>query len=203
MRPTLWAHCAAMPKPRLPRDDADAGAETLVAEGDRQSLRLLQANLVPQGILAARPGEAADARRYTRIFGRDAAICVLAMSAAACAALEQGAVASLDALAAQQAPNGQIPKYVDPQGQRCRLLVPRLHRRHAVVADRRGPVRRLARCTHALALAATTFSARIQLAAGAGAPALLGCCSRTRPATGPTSCRARASCCTPTRCGTT
>lgn len=32
------------------------------------------------------------------------------------AALEQGAVASLDALAAQQAANGQIPKYVDPEG---------------------------------------------------------------------------------------
>jgi len=30
--------------------------------------------------------------------------------------LERGAVASLDALAAQQAANGQIPKYVDPQG---------------------------------------------------------------------------------------
>jgi len=30
--------------------------------------------------------------------------------------LEEGAVASLDALAAQQAANGQIPKYVDPEG---------------------------------------------------------------------------------------
>jgi len=31
-------------------------------------------------------------------------------------ALEHGAVASLDALAAQQAANGQMPKYVDPEG---------------------------------------------------------------------------------------
>ena len=114
--PTL-AHCAAMPKPRLPRDDADDATDALVAEGDRRSLQLLQGNLVPQGILAARPGEAADARRYTRIFGRDAGICALAMIGSGVMALEQGAVASLDALAALQAPNGQIPKYVDPLGQ--------------------------------------------------------------------------------------
>jgi hypothetical protein len=57
------------------------------------------------------------ARRYTRIFGRDAAICVMAMCGSGVPALEQGAVASLDALAAQQAANGQIPKYVDPEGQ--------------------------------------------------------------------------------------
>jgi glycogen debranching enzyme len=80
------------------------------------SLQLLQRNLVPQGILAATRGEAADARRYTRIFGRDAAICALAMCGSNVDALEQGAVASLDALAAQQADNGQIPKYVDPDG---------------------------------------------------------------------------------------
>lgn len=81
-----------------------------------EALRLLQSNLVPQGILAARPSAAAEARSYTRIFGRDAGICALAMIGSGVAALEQGAVASLDALAAQQAPNGQIPKYVDPLG---------------------------------------------------------------------------------------
>jgi hypothetical protein len=52
----------------------------------------------------------------TRIFGRDAAICVMAMCGSGVDALEQGAVASLEALVAQQAPNGQIPKYVDPEG---------------------------------------------------------------------------------------
>jgi glycogen debranching enzyme len=81
------------------------------------SLELLQANLTPHGILAASRTDAAVARRYTRIFGRDAAICVMAMCGSGVPALEQGAVASLDALAQQQAANGQIPKYVDPEGQ--------------------------------------------------------------------------------------
>ncbi|MEC5385466.1 glycoside hydrolase 100 family protein [Uliginosibacterium sp. H3] len=81
------------------------------------SLTLLEQNLTPHGILAASPTAAAVARRYTRIFGRDAAICVMAMCGSGSAPLEQGAVASLDALAAQQAGNGQIPKYVAPEGQ--------------------------------------------------------------------------------------
>jgi glycogen debranching enzyme len=40
----------------------------------------------------------------------------MAMCGSGVEALAQGAVASLDALAAQQAANGQIPKYVDPDG---------------------------------------------------------------------------------------
>ena len=88
-----------------------------VIERCRQaSLQLLERNLTPQGILAASRSEAAETRRYTRIFGRDAAICALAMCGSGVDALERGAVASLDALAAQQAGNGQIAKYVDPQG---------------------------------------------------------------------------------------
>lgn len=94
----------------------DAPTRALIEDGARASLALLQRNLVPQGILAASRTEAAEARRYTRIFGRDAAICALAMCGSGVEALEQGAVASLDALAAQQAANGQIPKYVDPDG---------------------------------------------------------------------------------------
>ena len=43
------------------------------------SLELLQQNLSPGGILAASTSAAAEARRYTRVFGRDAAVCVLAM----------------------------------------------------------------------------------------------------------------------------
>jgi glycogen debranching enzyme len=74
-------------------------------------------NQTPQGgILAATLGPAAEARRYTRIFGRDAAICCLAMAWSGVPVLERGAVASLDALAAQQAGNGQIPKYVGGSG---------------------------------------------------------------------------------------
>lgn len=81
-----------------------------------EALALLARNLSRHGILAASRTEAAEARRYTRIFGRDAAICVLAMCGSGVPALEQGAVDSLDALARAQADNGQIPKYVDPEG---------------------------------------------------------------------------------------
>ena len=93
--------------------DAVAG---LVDACARASLELLQRNLSPHGILAASRTEAAEARRYTRIFGRDAAICVLAMCGSGDALLEEGAVNSLNALAREQAGNGQIPKYVDPDG---------------------------------------------------------------------------------------
>ena len=95
----------------------DASTIPLIQACTQAALKLLQANLTPHGILAASRSEAAEARRYTRIFGRDAAICVMAMCGSGVDALEAGAVDSLDALVAQQAPNGQIPKYVDPQGQ--------------------------------------------------------------------------------------
>jgi glycogen debranching enzyme len=98
-------------------DDAlDDTGRSLIESCSQASLALLERNLTPHGILAAERTEAAVARRYTRIFGRDAAICVMAMCGSGVPALEQGAVASLDALAAQQAANGQIPKYVDPEG---------------------------------------------------------------------------------------
>ncbi len=77
---------------------------------------LLQRNLTPHSILSGHRYRGGGGLRYTRIFGRDAAICVMAMCGSGVPALEQGAVASLDALAAQQAANGQIPKYVDPEG---------------------------------------------------------------------------------------
>jgi hypothetical protein len=103
----------ADPMRRLP---TDASALALIDACSQASIELLERNLTPHGILAATRNEAAEARRYTRIFGRDAAICVMAMCGSGVAALEQGAVASLDALAEQQATNGQIPKYVDPEG---------------------------------------------------------------------------------------
>ena len=77
---------------------------------------LLKRNCTPHGILAASLTDAAVARRYTRIFGRDAGVCVLAMAGSGVPQLERGAIASGEALAAQQAANGQIPKYVDPKG---------------------------------------------------------------------------------------
>src|SRR5690349_929604 len=104
---------ACHPEP-YPADQAD---ETALLERCRQqSLALLRRNCTAGGVLAATPGAMAEARSYTRVFGRDAAICVLAMAGSGDAALEAGAVASLESLARGQAPNGQIPKYVDPGG---------------------------------------------------------------------------------------
>ena len=100
----------------VPHPHDSVEAIELIERCARESLRLLEDNLTPQGILAARRSEAAEARAYTRIFGRDAGVCALAMIGSGVPALEQGAIASLDSLAAQQAPNGQIPKYVDPDG---------------------------------------------------------------------------------------
>ena len=91
-------------------------ADDLLAGCRAASLALLERNLTPRGILAATPGPQAEARRYTRIFGRDAAICTLAMAGSGVPVLEQGAIASLDALADGQAANGQIPKFVDDEG---------------------------------------------------------------------------------------
>jgi len=106
---------SALPTTRPSHDASDDG--DLVDRCAEASLRLLEANLTPQGVLAARRSPEAEARAYTRIFGRDAAVCVLAMAGSGVPALEQGAVASIDSLARQQAPNGQIPKYVDPAGE--------------------------------------------------------------------------------------
>lgn len=104
---------AALPQPPL----ADAAEEAALLERCRQeSLKLLKRNCTSGGVLAATPGAMAESRSYTRVFGRDAAICVLAMAGSGDPALEAGAVASLDALARGQAGNGQIPKYVDPAG---------------------------------------------------------------------------------------
>jgi glycogen debranching enzyme len=99
-----------------PLNARSSGGADLVAECAERSVRLLERNLTTFGILAATPGEEAEARRYDRIFGRDAAICVFAMAGSGHPRLETGAIASLDALAGMQAPNGQMPKYVDPAG---------------------------------------------------------------------------------------
>jgi len=89
----------------------------LLAACEGASLRLLQQNMARGGILAASRTEAAEARRYTRVFGRDAAICALGMCGSGVPALEEGAIESLDTLAAHQGANGQIAKYVDTDQQ--------------------------------------------------------------------------------------
>ena len=87
---------------------------SLVELGYRHSLALLRRNLTTQGIMAASVSPLAEQRNYTRIFGRDAAVCALGMVQSGDAALVQGARAGLITLARHQADNGQIPKFVDP-----------------------------------------------------------------------------------------
>lgn len=80
-----------------------------------ESKALLRRNLTAQGVMAASRSPAAEGRRYTRIFGRDAAICALGMAVSNDAELLEGAERGLFSLAEHQAENGQIPKYVDPE----------------------------------------------------------------------------------------
>jgi glycogen debranching enzyme len=80
-----------------------------------RSVELLRRNLSPGGILAATAGQRADLRGYTAIFGRDAAVCALGMAVSGDKLLENAAATGLHTLAEHQAPNGQIPKFVDLQ----------------------------------------------------------------------------------------
>src|SRR5215469_8157803 len=95
---------------------ADGGA--LIAACHTESIDLLRRNLTPAGILAASPADRSRSRGYTAIFGRDAAICALGMALSGDPVLEQAAAAGLETLGEHQAPNGQIPKFVAPQGRR-------------------------------------------------------------------------------------
>lgn len=94
---------------------AVADGARLVDECYRRSLELLRSNCTAAGILACAESEKARARRYTNIFGRDAAICSLGMTASGEPDLIAAAERSLSTLAIHQAPNGQIPKYVVPE----------------------------------------------------------------------------------------
>ena len=93
----------------------DLPAEKALLEAcHARSVELLHRNLVPAGILAATAGERARRRGYTAIFGRDAAICAIGMALSGDPLLERAAAAGLDTVGEYQAPNGQIPKFVDP-----------------------------------------------------------------------------------------
>lgn len=87
--------------------------DTLLAVCHEKSVELLKRNLSPEGILAATPGPHARKRGYTAIFGRDAAVCAIGMALSGDRQLQRAAAAGLRTLARHQAPNGQIPKYVD------------------------------------------------------------------------------------------
>src|SRR5690606_9389197 len=69
----------------------------------------------PDGVLAATPAAGAERRGYAAVFGRDAAICALGMAVSGDEELERSAATALITLAAHQARNGQIPKFVDPR----------------------------------------------------------------------------------------
>ena len=97
-------------------------SSSLLQQCTVMSLELLRRNTTPQGILAASPSPEAEARHYTRIFGRDAAICVLGMVVSGDETLIASARQSLLTLAEHQAENGQIPKYVDPLGKEADML---------------------------------------------------------------------------------
>src|ERR1700754_2250519 len=88
-------------------------AKSLLYTCHERSIELLKRNLTEGGILAAAPGDRAKQRGYTAIFGRDAAVCALGMAVSGDKLLEREAVTGLHTLAAHQAPNGQIAKFVD------------------------------------------------------------------------------------------
>src|SRR3981081_3412880 len=82
-----------------------------------RSIELLKRNLADGGILAATPGNRAEKRGYTAIFGRDAAVCAIGMVLSGDKDLRHAAAAGLHTLAKHQAPNGQIAKFVGRGGQ--------------------------------------------------------------------------------------
>ncbi len=87
----------------------------LVEHCRMQAVALLKRNLSPAGILAATPSARAESRSYTAIFARDAAICAIGMALSGDPALERQASTGMMTLAAHQAENGQIAKFVDVQ----------------------------------------------------------------------------------------
>src|SRR5258708_32145510 len=94
----------------------EATEDDLVIERCRvEAIALLKRNLAPGGILAATPSPLARSRGYTAIFARDAAVCAIGMALSGDALLEREAATALLTLARHQAPNGQIPKFVDPR----------------------------------------------------------------------------------------
>lgn len=93
---------------------AGDAALSLVDRCRAAALELLRANLTDEGVLAATSTSKARARRYNRVFARDAGFCALAMVRSGDAELIAGVRASLRTLAGHQAPNGQIPKFVSP-----------------------------------------------------------------------------------------
>ncbi|MBN1239490.1 MAG: glycoside hydrolase [Gammaproteobacteria bacterium] len=91
-----------------------ADESLLLADCRARAVDLLKRNLTQDGIAAAADNAHSQHRRYTAVFGRDAAICAIGMALSGDELLEREAARGLETLAAHQAPNGQIPKFVDP-----------------------------------------------------------------------------------------
>jgi glycogen debranching enzyme len=89
--------------------------DSLITECFEHSIQLLKNNTGPHGINAASRSKKAEGRNYASIFGRDAAICSLGMVVSGNTELIRSARRSLFTLAKYQAPNGQIPKFVNPE----------------------------------------------------------------------------------------
>ena len=92
-----------------------ADESQLLDECHERAVTLLKRNSTADGVLAAAPTRRAKRRDYTAIFGRDAAIAALGMTLSGDTELERAAATGLETLAAHQAPNGQIPKFVAPE----------------------------------------------------------------------------------------
>jgi len=100
------------PSRHTPPDPSD-----LLTESLSRARALLHRNLTSHGIMAASVTADPDHRQYHCIFGRDAAICALGMAVSGDDVLRDGAAEGLRTLAAHQADNGQIPKFVDVDNQ--------------------------------------------------------------------------------------
>jgi glycogen debranching enzyme len=99
------------------RNPQAADERALIDECAARAVQLLKRNLSPYGILAATPTVRADARGYSAIFGRDAAVCAIGMAMSGDPELQREAATGLVTLAQHQAANGQIAKFVDPRKQ--------------------------------------------------------------------------------------
>lgn len=95
----------------------DAAGQALIEACHRQAIELLHRNLTAEGVQAASPGDRAKKRGYSAIFGRDAAICAIGMALSGDPLLARAAAVGLQTLGEHQAPNGQIPKFIE-QGAR-------------------------------------------------------------------------------------
>src|SRR5688572_14392435 len=98
------------------RSPASRDADALVDECAGRAVDLLLRNLSPAGILAATSAKKSAARGYVAVFGRDAAVCAIGMALSGDATLAREAATGLVTLARHQARNGQIPKFVDVNG---------------------------------------------------------------------------------------